>query len=113
ADNLSVEVLSEGEKKLVLVQSILETLSEANTLILFDEPDSHIHISRKNELKKLFEKYGSRDNVLTTHSPTLAHSFDIENINMLSRENGSVSIIEKEKQKIISELTDGIWSYQE
>jgi predicted ATP-dependent endonuclease of OLD family len=112
-DDLSVEVLSEGEKKLILVQSILETLSEADSLILFDEPDSHIHISRKPELKNMFEKYSSRDNILTTHSPTLAHSFDLENINMLSNENGSVSIIEKEKQEIISQLTDGIWSYQE
>ncbi len=113
ADDLSVEGLSEGEKKLILVQSILETLSEADTLILFDEPDSHIHISRKPDLKVMFEKYASRENILTTHSPTLAHSFDIKNINMLSRENGSVSIIDKEKQEIISQLTDGIWSYQE
>lgn len=112
-NNLSAEDLSEGEKKLILIQSILETLSEANTLILFDEPDSHIHISRKSELKKLLEKYGSRDNVLTTHSPTLAHSFDLDNINMLSQNNGSVKIVDKEKQKIISELTNDIWSYQE
>lgn len=112
-DNLSASVLSEGEKKLILIQSILETLSEANTLILFDEPDSHIHISRKSELKKLLEKYGSRDNVLTTHSPTLAHSFDLNNINMLSQNNGSIKIVDKEKQKIISELTNDIWSYQE
>lgn len=112
-DNLSAVGLSEGEKKLILIQSILETLSEANTLILFDEPDSHIHISRKSELKKLLEKYSSRDNVLTTHSPTLAHSFDLNNINMLSQSNGSVKIVDKEKQKIISELTNDIWSYQE
>lgn len=112
-DSLSTEVLSEGEKKLILIQSILETLSEANTLILFDEPDSHIHISRKSELKELFEKYGSRDIVLTTHSPTLAHSFELANINMLSQNNGSIKIVDKEKQKIISELTNDIWSYQE
>jgi len=112
-NDLSSVDYSEGEKKLVLIQSILETLSEANTLLLFDEPDSHIHISRKNDLKLLFEKYKNRENILTTHSPTLAHSFDLNNINMLSQNNGSVKIVDKQKQKIISELTNDIWSYQE
>jgi predicted ATP-dependent endonuclease of OLD family len=110
----TVKSLSEGEKKLILIQLILEVLGDENSLILFDEPDSHVHISRKKELKNIFSGYANRENILTTHSPTLTHSFDISNIAMLEKnESDEARIGDDEKLKVIEKLTDGIWSYQE
>lgn len=106
--------LSEGEKKYILIKVILEYLADENSLVLLDEPDSHIHISRKELLKKLFDTYNNRSNILTTHSPTLAHCFDINKITMLTKtDKGDVRVEKKEKQEIIYELTEGIWSAQE
>lgn len=112
--NWTTASLSEGEKKFILMKLILEVLSDENSLILLDEPDSHIHVSRKKDLSDLFEEYKNRENVITTHSPTLAHCFDDKYIAMLSVDEGnSVKVEDKEKQHIISELTNDIWNYQE
>ena len=113
-DVLTTESLSEGEKKLTLVKLILEVIGDENSLILLDEPDSQIHVSRKEELKNLLKQYQNRENVITTHSPTLAHCFHINNILMLSRDNNGDAIVEeKDKQEIVYRLTNGIWSYME
>ncbi|CAA0224663.1 ATP-dependent nuclease [Tenacibaculum maritimum] len=113
-NNLTTSCLSEGEKKLVLVKLILEVIGDESSLILLDEPDSHIHISRKENLQKLLNDYNNRENVLTTHSPTLTHCFDNKHIIMLAKnENKDTEIIEKEKQEIVYQLTNGMWSYQE
>ena len=43
----SANLLSEGEKKLLSIFTMLEVLGDEQSLMLYDEPDSHIHISRK------------------------------------------------------------------
>ncbi len=111
---LDANCLSEGEKKLLLIMLILEVVGDENSLILLDEPDSHIHLSRKEEIQKLLSKYSNRENIITTHSPTLTHTFDLKHITMLTKKpNNDVQIESKEKQEIVHELTKGIWSYQE
>lgn len=113
-NNLEAECLSEGEKKLLLLMLILEVVGDENALILLDEPDSHIHLSRKEEIQKLLAKYTNRENIITTHSPTLTHNFDLRHITMLTRKvNNDAQVEAKEKQEIVHELTKGIWSYQE
>lgn len=113
-DDLNAECLSEGEKKLLLIVFILEVLGDENSLILLDEPDSHIHLSRKEDISKLLLKFSNRENIITTHSPTLTHNFDLKHITMLTKNSeNDARIEEKEKQEIVYELTKGIWSYQE
>lgn len=114
SSGLSPASLSEGEKKLVLVKAILEFMADENSLVLLDEPDSHVHISRKEKLKNLLVSYENRSNIITTHSPTLAHYFDIKHITMLSKnEDGDIRVEDKGKQELIADLTDGIWSVGE
>lgn len=111
---LKAESLSEGEKKLLLIMLILEVIGDENSLILLDEPDSHIHLSNKGQIEKLLKAYSNRENVITTHSPTLTHNFDLKHITMLSKKaNNDAQVEAMEKQKIVYELTKGIWSYQE
>ena len=68
--------LSEGEKKMMVILFILEAISDEQTLVLMDEPDSHIHISRKSELREMFDHMSHRSNIITSHSPTLTASFE-------------------------------------
>jgi len=113
-NELDTHSLSEGEKKLILIKLILEFLAEENSLVLLDEPDSHLHISRKEILKELLKQYENRENVITTHSPMLTHCFDLKHITMLTKDaENKVKVVEREKQDVIDELTGGIWTYQE
>jgi len=113
-DVISSSDLSEGEKKHLLMKVILETVADENSLLLFDEPDAHIHICRKAELKDLFDKYSNRENVITTHSPTLAVKFDDKHIEGLCLDNnGHTSKIDGDKAKLVAELTEGMWNVQE
>lgn len=113
-DVISCSDLSEGEKKHLLMEVILETLADENSLLLFDEPDAHIHLCRKAELKDLFDKFNNRENVITTHSPTLAVKFDDKHIEGLCLDNnGYTSKIDGDKAKLVAELTNGMWNVQE
>lgn len=107
---ITIDDFSEGEKKNLLILFILETISDENSLILFDEPDSHIHISRKIELKSTLDKYPNRENIWTTHSPSLASAFEDNHIIGLGDdENGYAKIIEKQNADLISYITKGMW----
>ena len=107
---ITIDDFSEGEKKNLLIQFILETIADENSLILFDEPDSHIHVSRKVELKNTLDKYPNRENIWTTHSPSLASAFGDNHIIGLGDDTkGSVKIIDKENADLISYITKGMW----
>lgn len=107
------ESLSEGEKRLILVRAVLDVVADENALILFDEPDSHIHESRKKELFDMMKHYCQfgRQIILTSHSPTLANVYNTEGRIMLKRDaEGNVKRIPFEDVKAVEMLTDGQWS---
>lgn len=105
--------MSEGEKKLMVVKFILESIADEDSLVLLDEPDSHIHISRKKELKDYFDSFDHRDNIVTSHSPTMTATFEDKAIIMLDVDGGYAKVIDRDKQQIVSELTRDMWSLQE
>lgn len=111
--SFKANLLSEGEKKLLSVFTMLEVLGDESSLMIYDEPDSQIHISRKVEIKKLIEKYDNRQHIITTHSPTLAATFfeSSEHLNCLTKNtNGCTEKIDKDKCALIAELTDNMWN---
>lgn len=107
-------LLSEGEKKLMVVFFILEAIADEKSIVLLDEPDSHVHVARKAELKEYFDKTLNRKNILTSHSPTLTAKFPEKSIIMLDRQpDGKAVVVDKNKQQIVAELTNKIWTLQE
>lgn len=116
SNDINIKYLSEGEKRLLLVKFVLEIVSDEKSLLLMDEPDSHIHISRKSELKDTISNYiGSRNSILTTHSPTLTHCFEDDKIRLLTKANNGKTIIDQNgsKRKAINEITNSFWSYND
>jgi len=113
--DLSTSSLSEGEKKLLLVNTVLRILADNEALLLFDEPDSHIHIKRKQHLASLLldQKVTETERIVTTHSPTLANSFSSNHLVMLENIDGKAKLVSTDNQSVVSELTEGIWSAQE
>lgn len=102
-DGLSVESLSEGEKKQLLVKTGLELASSEDTLVLLDEPDAHIHVSNKKQILDVIQHYvNSRHIVISTHSPTLTQSVDEKNLLLLDK--GKKDDFFKDKLKAIRHL---------
>lgn len=67
--------LSEGEKKLILIECITRILGDKESLILLDEPDAHIHIARKKELLDAIGSFEGQT-ILTTHSPVFVNEIN-------------------------------------
>lgn len=111
---VNVSLLSEGEKKLMVVLFILEAVADEKSLVLLDEPDSHIHVARKGELLKYLQQTINRENILTSHSPSLTALFNLDSVKMLDKlPDGKVSVVPMSKQEIVSQLTKDQWTLQE
>jgi len=110
-NGFALKHLSEGEKKIILIKCLTDILANENTLILLDEPDSHVHIARKKEIKTLIDK-PNYFTLLTTHSPSLLHHFTTENIFILNDKNegDGVEVIESDKLKGLETISGGEFS---
>lgn len=110
-NGFSAKDLSEGEKKLILIRSVLSFVADENSLILFDEPDANIHEGRKQELYDLFAEYCKYDRqmVVTTHSPIIAQLAKEKELLMLEQENGKATLLTDEKIDKIKRLSGTSW----
>ena len=105
-DDITVEQLSEGEKKLILVKTVLEILSDEKTLVLMDEPDAHLHEIRKKKLYSMMGEYPNRQIIIATHSPTFIDIADQNQVKMLKlNDSGKAMLYEEEKLEAIRNLT--------
>ena len=73
--NISIKIgsidfdnLSEGEKKMILIECITQILSDNNSLVLLDEPDAHVHVGNKKKILDAIELFEGQT-ILSTHSP--------------------------------------------
>lgn len=110
-NGFSAKDLSEGEKKLILIRSVLSFVADENSLILFDEPDANIHEGRKQQLYDLFAEYCKFDRqmIVATHSPILAQLAKEKELLMLELENGKSTILSDEKIEKIKKLSGTSW----
>lgn len=104
--------LSEGEKKLILIECITNVLGDEKSLILLDEPDAHTHIAMKKDLLKLISEFEGQT-IMTTHSPMFLNKrwdgFDENNIFYMH--DGKIE--DTEPLKHLAELTDNEIDYFE
>lgn len=108
-EGITVQQLSEGEKKLILVKTVLEILSDEKTLILMDEPDAHLHEERKPSLINLLRNYPNRQIVIVTHSPIIAQQAYEPELIMLEVADGKASLMSNQKREKIKRLTGSAW----
>ena len=71
-NGISFDNLSEGEKKLILIETITQILGDENSLVLLDEPDAHTHIARKKDLLETITLFNGQT-LLTTHAPVFVN----------------------------------------
>ena len=114
-DNFKVKILdlSPGEHLLLLLllwQYIFDKYDVyGRTLLMFDEPDSHLHPTAVRGvldiLKKLSEK--GVQIIMTTHNPTTVGLVDNKNLFLLKNENGNLDIQQvTSKHGVFKDLTD-------
>lgn len=110
-NGFSAKDLSEGEKKLILIRSILSFVADENSLILFDEPDANIHEGRKQQLYSLFFEYCKFDRqmIVATHSPILAQLVKEKELIMLELEDGKSTVLTDDKIEKIKKLSGTSW----
>ncbi|MCU0431274.1 MAG: AAA family ATPase [Cytophagaceae bacterium] len=108
-NGIDVQKLSEGEKKLILINCITHLLSDEKTLVLLDEPDAHIHIDRKKEIIDIVNQ-NERFTIFTTHSPKILHYIKDENVRIVRNVSGSLEVIEQNKINSLTEITNGEYS---
>lgn len=106
-NELTTSDFSEGEKKKILLQLILTVLADNNALVLLDEPDSHIHVAHKKQIKEMIE-VSDVETILTTHSPSLMNVYENQ---LIFLDKGKIE--GKEKAEILREISGDMMSISE
>lgn len=104
-NKIDFDNLSEGEKKLILIECITKVLGDENSLVLLDEPDAHTHIAMKKDLLKLISEFEGQT-IMTTHSPMFLNKHwngFVEN-NIFYMHDGKIE--DTEPLKHLADLTD-------
>jgi len=89
--DITFKELSEGEQQLLTVLGLIRFTKETESLILLDEPDTHLNPLWKWKYMNLLEKYSDRDNssqiIMTTHDPLVIGGLTKEEIRIFYLEN--------------------------
>ena len=108
-NSIGIKELSEGEKKLLLIYGAINIAAGEN-LFLFDEPDSHVHESRKREIYDLICSDDKSQFVITSHSPAMSKLFNENDAFLISEFNKEAIIKSCSMFSVINHITDGEWS---
>lgn len=82
-NGIDFDDLSEGEKKMILIECITQVLGNEDSLVLLDEPDAHVHIENKKKILETITQYNGQT-IFTTHSPVMCNLIaEAKNIKLL------------------------------
>lgn len=104
--------LSEGERQLITVMSLLLIIGQSHSLFLFDEPDTHLNPDWQRDFAKLLDEFTLEDEktkednshiIVATHSPLIVQAADEADVFLFYR---------NEENKIITESDIDIHNYR-
>jgi predicted ATPase len=104
--NLNFTQLSEGEQQLLTVLGLMRFTHEDESIFLLDEPDTHLNPIWKlryfDEIDKVVKLQngtvaGSSQLIITTHDPLMIGSLRKEQVRILKKDRGGVSVEEPEE----------------
>lgn len=83
--NLTIDDMSEGLKKRLLVRAALELAGHEDTLFLLDEPDAHVHVDNKVRIIDTIKQFRQHRHIfVTTHSPSVCKDVDAQSIILMN-----------------------------
>lgn len=109
---VSIKNLSEGEKKLLLIYGAISILYGEN-LILFDEPDAHLHEARKKEIINLLLKGHESQFVITSHSPKLIKSLPYSSQVILRQNREQIEAVTASDFSVLATIIDSDITFEE
>ena len=108
------DCLSEGEKWLVMFDTIYRYFADENTLIVLDEPDAYIHESRKREFLQYAQHFARHGvfTMMTTHSPAIINTVHENSLFVFNRgKDGIVKVTNSKDRGLMRGLVDDKMSY--
>lgn len=100
---IAISDLSDGEKQLIYILAIMTYYVGKNTIILFDEPDTHIYPTLQMSLIDYIKEINDKANVIiTTHSPYIVSSLNKEDVFYL--DDGEIFPVSNTKGKDINSI---------
>ncbi len=105
--------LSEGEKRLILLGYIYEALVDDRSVVLLDEPDAHVHESKKLDIFDMVVRSADKGctTIMTTHSPALIEYVPAKNLVCFELEDGVAKVRQDVDFDVIANLTDSRLSF--
>lgn len=87
-DNIPFDFIGKGEQAIIKTELALSNKkAETSSVILMEEPESHISHSRLNQLiNSIKENYGSKQIILSTHSSFVANKLGLNNLILLNKD---------------------------
>ena len=83
--SLTIDDMSEGLKKRLLVRAALELAGHEDTLFLLDEPDAHVHVDNKVRIIDTIKQFRQHRHIfVTTHSPSVCKDVDPQSIILMN-----------------------------
>lgn len=103
-----LDSFSSGVKNVLAILTLL-ILSREKSLILIEEPETHLHPSAIRNLMEVIMKYSEQTQVFfSTHSPSTLLNFKVENIYLVKRNDDNNTIVKdlsyRDINSIIEEL---------
>ncbi len=105
----NINDFSEGEQQLITITGLKSVLLKDNSLLLLDEPDAYLHPQRQRDFIKHLKEVndnGFNQIIMTSHSPFVAQSISLENIDVLNEKGEVVKNLENnlDFKAILNEL---------
>lgn len=101
SNGLSLEGLSEGYKKRILMMLMTRIIGDGHTLYLLDEPDAHVDVAAKSKILRMIESAPGHV-LMTTHSPLITHNMNHDVVRTVK--NGDTN--SEEWKTVIEHLSD-------
>lgn len=108
-DILEPGILSSGESILLLITTMAINNIEPNSLIIFDEPEIHLHPNLIGKLmimfNKLLEEFKSYC-IMTTHSPLIVQEIPSKYVTIFERKDKYINVIKPNSEFFGDEISN-------
>lgn len=105
----SIESLSDGEKQLIYILTIIRYYMGKNVILLLDEPDTHIYPNLQMNLIECIKELDDTMNIIiATHSPYIVASLERENVFYM--DDGEIYTVGNTKGKDINSIMSNIFN---
>ena len=109
----SSETMGLGELSIFILFWTLNRISE-NSILLIEEPETYISPSAQKKFMDFMAKMSDIKHIwviLTTHSPSVVENIHLDKINLLTRNDAGVTVIDTPSRFQLDEVLDNSHSY--